>query len=270
MLSKILFLSLAFITLNSFEPSNKEELPLILDSVSSNYLAGAKILKTAQEMIRDKVIIRGSCWDWINEAYTRAGYPKSKRKTVFSSKKGGPYANLSKLKPGDWIFHINHSYNNIGHSGMFVGWLDAKSNLALMISYQGERRKKPARYRPYDITHTYNIIRPKEDSNLKRVSAKEYARANKISIYEVIKRVNRGELKGESVKENGKKVTYILLEESKEIEKDKKDTNSTKELKDLNNTKDSNNYKELQDEIDNLKRRVRELEDIVKKCCKSR
>ena len=265
MLSKILFLSLVFITLNSFEPLNKEGLPLILDSVSSNYPAGAKILKTAQEMIRDKVIIRGSCWDWINAAYTRAGYPKDKRETIFSSKRSGPYANLSKLKPGDWIFHINHSYNNIGHSGMFIGWLDAKSNLALMISYQGERRKKPARYRPYDITHTYNIIRPKEDSNnLKRVSAKEYARANRVSLYETIKRVNRGELKGEVVDEDGKKVTYILLEDSN------KEGNSTKEIEELNSTKEDNNttIKELQNEINELKSRVKELENTIKGCCK--
>ena len=70
------------------------------------------------------------------------------------------FESLRLLRPGDWIYHVNHSYGDIEHSGMFVDWLDRKRHIALMLSYGGEGRRKPGRYRPYDITHTYRIIRP--------------------------------------------------------------------------------------------------------------
>ncbi len=125
--------------------------------------AGAKkVLRTARSMVRKREIIRGSCWNWLDTAYRRAGFPRGKRSVVFAGTKKGPYARLSHLRPGDWIYHINHSYGGIEHSGMFIRWYDRGRNRALMLSYGGEGRRQPGRYRVYDITHTYRIIRPKE------------------------------------------------------------------------------------------------------------
>ena len=121
---------------------------------------GKRVMKAAMQMTENSEIIRGSCWNWLDTAYRRAGYPKGKRVVLFGSPKSGPYADLSLLRPGDWIYHVNHSYHNIEHSGMFIGWIDRSRNRALMLSYGGEGRRKPGRYRPYDITHTYRIIRP--------------------------------------------------------------------------------------------------------------
>ena len=115
-------------------------------------------------MVESGEIVRGSCWNWLDTVYRRSGYGKGRRRKVFASRKRGPYAKLSTLRPGDWIFHVNHSYGGIEHSGMFVDWLDRKQGRALMLSYGGEGRRRPGRYRPYDIHHTYTIIRPGESA----------------------------------------------------------------------------------------------------------
>ncbi len=120
-----------------------------------------RVLQIARKMVIKKEIVVGACWDWLNAAYNRAGFPANKRQKVFTSTIKGPYAKLSAVRPGDWIYHVNHSYHNVPHSGMFIGWIDAEKHQAVMLSYGGERRHKPGRYRVYDITHTYTIMRPR-------------------------------------------------------------------------------------------------------------
>lgn len=125
---------------------------------------GRSILATGREMtlVRQE-IVRGSCWDYSNAVYDRAGYPndRTNRDTVFKgTKKKGPYADAELIQPGDWLFYINHSYNDIEHSAIFVKWLDFDQRTALMLSYGGEKRNAPARYLPYDLSHVYRIIRP--------------------------------------------------------------------------------------------------------------
>ncbi|NPA82598.1 MAG: hypothetical protein GXO31_08310 [Epsilonproteobacteria bacterium] len=120
---------------------------------------GYKILKTADEMIKNRVIIRGSCWDFVNAVYEKAGFPKQKRVTIAKTSKRGSI-NPKILKPGDWIYHINLSYRNVEHSAIFVKWIDFKNKKALTISYAGERRKTPARYKIYDLSRIYTVIRP--------------------------------------------------------------------------------------------------------------
>ncbi|WP_457608241.1 hypothetical protein [Nitratifractor sp.] len=124
--------------------------------------AGRRVLRMGRSMVESGEILRGSCWSWLDTVYSRAGFPRSRRRVLFAGALRGPYADLSLLRPGDWIYHINHSYHGIEHSGMFVAWLDRKHHKALMLSYGGEGRRRPGRYRPYDITHTYRIIRPEE------------------------------------------------------------------------------------------------------------
>jgi hypothetical protein len=121
---------------------------------------GRHVLIQGRTMVENYEIVRGSCWNWLDTVYRHSGYRKSGRTILFASRKKGPYASLGLLRPGDWIYHVNHSYGDIEHSGMFVDWLDRKRHIALMLSYGGEGRRKPGRYRPYDITHTYRIIRP--------------------------------------------------------------------------------------------------------------
>ncbi|SSY70885.1 hypothetical protein [Alysiella crassa] len=104
-------------------------------------------------------IIKGGCWDYLDTAWTRAGVPRNARKIVFADKIGGNYAPSDQLRAGDWIYHVNHSYHGVEHSGMFIGWVDKSRHLGLTLSYAGEKRKEPARYKVYDLSSVYQIMR---------------------------------------------------------------------------------------------------------------
>ncbi|OAD19207.1 hypothetical protein THIOM_005170, partial [Candidatus Thiomargarita nelsonii] len=88
-------------------------------------------------------------------------YPNlpTKRQTVFKSANTGPYANINLIQPGNFLYYINHSYKNLEHSAIFIDWLDYDNKQALMLSYAGENRHKPARYFPYDLSSVFRIIR---------------------------------------------------------------------------------------------------------------
>ena len=123
--------------------------------------AARKVLRMAHSMADQRVIIRGACWDYINEVFKRAGYPSHRNLTIIhKSKKTGPYADASKLRPGDWVYYVNHSYDDIEHSGLFIDWIDYNKRDALILSYPGERSQRPARYESYDLSHVYRIMRP--------------------------------------------------------------------------------------------------------------
>ena len=127
---------------------------------------GKDILEKGRKMaLIDKVILPGSCWSWINTVYNDSGHPNKndKRKTVYKSKKSGPYVKSNLIEAGDWLYYINHSYNDVEHSGIFVYWVDYKKKIGMILSYGGESRKQPGRYSTYDLTHVYNIIRAVSD-----------------------------------------------------------------------------------------------------------
>lgn len=122
--------------------------------------AGKKVLEIGRFMALDeKTIVKGSCWDYINEVYKRAGY-QSEKTIVFKSVKSGPYADVSIIKPGDWIYYVNYSYNMVEHSGIFVYWEDYEKKIGVTLSYGGEKRNEPGRYLSYDLKSVYYITRP--------------------------------------------------------------------------------------------------------------
>lgn len=122
---------------------------------------GKKILVTAREMIENGDIVVGSCWDFVNAAYNKAGAKSPERDVIFKSKKTGPYAKHTDIEPGDWLYYINYSYNNVEHSAIFVEWIDYDNKEALMISYAGGNKKVVARYKSYDLSSVYHIMRAK-------------------------------------------------------------------------------------------------------------
>jgi hypothetical protein len=144
-------------------PLDDEELEVILNRAEARATEeGRAILQKGRSMIKNGDVVIGSCWDFIHAVYTRAGYPTKKRSTAFTGKfKGGPYANPSDLQPGDWLYYVNHSYGDGEHSGIFVEWSDFATREALVMSYRGENSAVPGRYSYYDLSHVYNIIRPK-------------------------------------------------------------------------------------------------------------
>jgi len=146
---------------SSTQASSQQSIMLMAEQKATDQ--GRKILSTGRQMtVIDEEIIPGGCWDYANEVYNRAGYPnqRNKRQTVFGgSKEKGPYAKVSLIQPGDFLYYINHSYGDIEHSAIFVDWLNYENKEALMLSYGGENRREPARYLPYDLSHVYRIIR---------------------------------------------------------------------------------------------------------------
>ncbi|KHD07055.1 hypothetical protein PN36_14810 [Candidatus Thiomargarita nelsonii] len=140
---------------------SSEQQNIILTAEQKATPEGKKILVTGRQMIENKVILPGGCWDYIHEIYNRAGYPNlpTKREDVFKSVSTGPYANINLFRLGDFLYFINHSYKNFEHSAIFIDWLDNKQ--ALMLSYAGENRHQPARYFPYDLSSVFRVIRAK-------------------------------------------------------------------------------------------------------------
>ena len=122
---------------------------------------GKTILSTGRSMVEEKQVVRGSCWDFTNAVYNRSGFKADSRVTPLKSKIDGPYADLSTIKAGDWLYFINYSFKEVDHSGIFVEWTDVEKNRAVVLSYVGGRKKKPGSYRIYDLKHVYYIIRAK-------------------------------------------------------------------------------------------------------------
>lgn len=164
-ISLIIILSCVFI--NGFSQTNKslDNYCICQNQDSSSYfnkdnLASGRVLDIGMNMaLISKSIIIGSCWEFVNEVYKRAGVALTK-KTIFKSRLNGPYANPKLLEPGDWIYHINKSYNNIEHSAIFICWKDFKNKIAITLSYAGMKRSVPASYGAYDISKIFAIFRP--------------------------------------------------------------------------------------------------------------
>lgn len=154
-----LFLSLSACSTLKPQP-NSSKVERVLDQAERDASPeGRKILVLSRSMIADQEVIKGGCWDYINTVYNRAGYPIKDRINVFKSKIKGPFVDLADIRPGDWLYYINHSYNKIDHSGVFVAWVNFETKIGLIMSYAGEKRKTPARYQNYDLSNVYTIIR---------------------------------------------------------------------------------------------------------------
>ncbi|MGM0597858.1 MAG: hypothetical protein ACQES9_12560 [Myxococcota bacterium] len=122
---------------------------------------GLKVLETAKKLaLKKKKIVRGSCWDFVNRVYELAGFGRKKRKTIFKSRKKGPYADINLIQPGDWIYHVNLEYKKVPHSGIFVKWVDKSKKIAKMLAYAGMNRKASGRYKQHRLSRVFRIIRP--------------------------------------------------------------------------------------------------------------
>ncbi len=120
---------------------------------------GKTILSTGRVMVENRKVVRGSCWDYANAVYNQSGIKADQRVTPLKSKIDGPYADLSTIQAGDWLYFINYSFKESDHSGIFVDWTDTEKNRAVVLSYVGGKKKKPGSYRIYDLRHVYYIIR---------------------------------------------------------------------------------------------------------------
>lgn len=143
----------------NYDNVDSEYLPLLSAAESQSSRAAHEVISTARKMaLNERTIIQGGCWDYLNAVFKRAGVT---RDTIHKGTYGqGPYASSGEIEVGDWLYYINHGYNRVEHSGLFVGWVDERAKQALMLSYAGENRREPARYRVYDLSNVYQIMRP--------------------------------------------------------------------------------------------------------------
>ena len=65
---------------------------------------------------------------------------------------------------------------------------------------------------------------------MERMTIKRYATQNKLSIFNVVKMIKSGALKSETVEENGKEVTYILLQEDVKHTQDTANDHKTEDV----------------------------------------
>ncbi len=144
-------------------PNSKiKDLENILNRAQENASPEGKVILSAGRlMIAERKIVRGSCWDYINAIYNHALYPVDKRITPLKSKIIGPFADVSLIQAGDWLYFINYSFSEVDHSGIFVEWTNREKKYAVVLSYQGGKNKTPATYKIYDLKSVYYIIRPK-------------------------------------------------------------------------------------------------------------
>ncbi len=119
------------------------------------------VLATGYDMsFVSKTVVKGSCWGFVNAVFKKAGVTKE---TIYTSKESGPYASVNLLKPGDWIYHVNYSFRNVGHSAIFVCWKDKSKKEAITMSYVGMNRPVPGRLDVANLKGVYSIFRPKQD-----------------------------------------------------------------------------------------------------------
>jgi hypothetical protein len=139
---------------------NHKYAKLLIDAEKKANPPGRKVLETGREMaLLHETVVKGSCWDYANAVYEKAGFPvKGKRKVIVTKKQAATF-NLKDLQPGDFLSYINHSFNNIEHSAIFVDWMNFEKKVALMLSYAGQSRNEPARYRPYDLSNVFYVAR---------------------------------------------------------------------------------------------------------------
>ncbi len=148
----------AFLSGN-YDNVDSEYLPLLSNAETQSSMAAREVVSTARKMaLNERTIIQGGCWDYLNAVFNRAGVSRNTiHKGTYAQ---GPYASSSEIEAGDWLYYINHGYNGVEHSGLFVGWVDESAKQALILSYAGENRREPARYRVYDLSNVYQIMRP--------------------------------------------------------------------------------------------------------------
>ncbi|MBL8681978.1 MAG: hypothetical protein JNK05_22615 [Myxococcales bacterium] len=149
----------AMIAARPAPPPRPTERDILLQAEQQAPAGARRVLSTARTLIDDEVVIRGTCYTWLSAVYRQAG---GRFGTVYSGDRRGRYATADQLQPGDWIHFINHSYNNVTHSAIFIAWTDRDARTALTVSYPGERREVPGRYREYELTSVYRVDRMRD------------------------------------------------------------------------------------------------------------
>ncbi len=124
--------------------------------------AGQHIVETANRMVDQGEVVRGSCYRYADHVFDEAGCQGWRRRTnVFRGSRNGPYADLDLIRPGDWLWIVNHPESDpVGtHSVIFLQWDDRAAGYARVVSYVGGDSERPGDIVDYDVSRTYAIQR---------------------------------------------------------------------------------------------------------------
>ena len=123
---------------------------------------GLRVISEGHRMaIKNRSIVKGSCWDFVDRVFNSSGFNRTNRENIYKSKKGTKFSKFEILQPGDWVYHVNYSFHNVGHSAIFICWKDFNRRIAITLSYAGQNKSVPGKYGLYDLSGIYNIKRPK-------------------------------------------------------------------------------------------------------------
>jgi hypothetical protein len=128
-------------------------------AVSTGKEAGDLVIKAAMARVEKGTAFKGSCFDFANAVYVDAGFPAKSVKKIFSGKEKGPFADPALIQPGDWLYFTHMYSGTLGHSAIFIAWLDFENRTALTVDYPGNDRLEPGRYRVADLYKVWGINR---------------------------------------------------------------------------------------------------------------
>lgn len=129
------------------------------DCIQAISLSGIEVVNKGVEMVLEDYKMSGSCWSYASKVYELAGFPSNKRTTIYKSNKGTRIKDPSIIQPGDWIYHVNYSFNNVEHSAIFICWKDYDRRIAITLSHVGQKKYAPGKFGEYDLSGVYNVIR---------------------------------------------------------------------------------------------------------------
>jgi hypothetical protein len=101
---------------------------------------------------------------------------------------------------------------------------------------------------------------------MKRVPAREYARRHKLSLFQVIKKIQNGELRGEQIEENGLKIQYVLLEETAQNGHSSTETEGATPPGRISGESPLSTASVVE-ELRQLRREVVQLRELLERCC---
>lgn len=128
-------------------------------AVSKGKGAGDLVIKAAMARVEKGTAFKGSCFDFASAVYADAGFPANTLKKVFSGKEKGPFADPALIQAGDWLYFTHMYSGTLGHSAIFIAWLDFDNRTALTVDYPGNDRLEPGRYRVADLYKVWGINR---------------------------------------------------------------------------------------------------------------
>jgi len=98
---------------------------------------------------------------------------------------------------------------------------------------------------------------------MKKIKAREYARQHRMSLFQVIKKIQKGELRGEQIEENGVNVQYVLLDGESEHAHDRIPASGVP----VRET-DPGTEAEIAEELRALRREIALLRRELERCCR--